>query len=169
MSEKGSSKSFDGKIEIVSETERDENFLAEVYFSTKSNEFSALGWDAGRLRQFLAMQYKIQKQAYHLQFPNAENLIIWLEKEKIGRLIVNQSATDLRLVDVSLLPKFRGLGIGTKIITGLQSEAGEKNLPLTLNVARNNPSAFRLYQKLGFQMTGEDEMYFSMDWRKIKN
>lgn len=158
-----------GLIEIVSETVTDENFLAKLYFSTRSDEFSALGWDAERLGQFLAMQYKIQKQAYHLQFPDAENLIIWLEEEKIGRLIVNRSANDLRLVDISLLPKFRSLGVGTKIITDLQSEAGEKNLPLTLNVARNNPSAFRLYQKLGFQMTGEDEMYFSMDWRKKKN
>ena len=136
-----------GLIEIVSETDTDENFLAKVYFSTRSDEFSALGWDAEQLKQFLAMQYKIQKQAYRLQFPDAENLIIWLEKEKIGRLIVNRSATDLRLVDISLLPKFRGSGIGTQVITDLQSECGEKNLPLTLSVARNNSAAFRLYQK----------------------
>jgi ribosomal protein S18 acetylase RimI-like enzyme len=115
------------------------------------------------------MQYKIQKQAYRLQFPDAENSIIRLEKEKIGRLIVNRNAADLKLIDISLLPEFRGSGVGTKIITDLQSEAGEKNLPLTLKVARNNPSAFRLYQKLGFQTTGEDEIYVSMEWRKIKN
>ena len=169
MSEKGLSKSSDGKIELVSETVADENFLAEVYFSTKGDEFAALGWDAEQLGQLLAMQYKIQKQAYQLQFPDAENLIIWMEKEKIGRLIVNRSATDLRLVDISLLPKFRGSGVGTKIITDLQNEAGEKNLPLTLTVAQNNPAAFRLYQKLGFQITGENEMYVSMEWRKIKN
>ena len=29
--------------------------------------------------------------------------------------------------------------------------------------------AFRLYQKLGFQATGADEMYFSMKWRKNMN
>ncbi len=135
MSEKGLSKSSDGKIEIVSATVTDEDFLAEVYFSTRSDEFSALGWDTEQLGQFLAMQYKIQKQAYQLQFPDAENSIIWLEKEKIGRLIVNRSAADLRLVDISLLPEFRSLGTGAKIITGLQNEAGEKNLPLTLTVA----------------------------------
>jgi ribosomal protein S18 acetylase RimI-like enzyme len=84
-------------------------------------------------------------------------------------LIVNLSAENLRLVDISLLPEFSGSGVGTKIISDLQSEAGEKNLPLILNVARNNPSAFRLYQKLGFQTTGEEEMYVSMEWRKIKN
>lgn len=169
MSEKDSSKSSDAKIEIVSQTDTDEEFLAKVYFSVRSDEFLPLGWDAEQLGRFLAMQYKIQKQAYDLQFPGAENLIIRLEKEKIGRLIVNRSAADLRLVDISLLPEFRGSGIGTKIISDLQSEAGEKNLPLTLNVARNNPSAFRLYQKLGFQTTGEAEIYVSMQWRKIKN
>ena len=169
MSEKGLSKSAAGKIKMVSETAADDNFLAQVYFSVKSDEFSALGWDAGQLGQFLAMQYKIQKQAYQLQFPDADYLIIWLEKEKIGRLVVNRGEADLRLVDISLLPKFRNLGVGTKIITDLQNEVGEKNLPLTLTVARDNPSAFRLYQKLGFQITGEDELYLSMEWRKIKN
>ena len=169
MSGKDLSKIADTKIEIVRAGVTDEKFLAEVYFSAKSDEFSALGWGAEQLEQLLAMQYNIQKQAYRLQFPEAENLIIWLEKEKIGRLVVNRSTINLRLVDISLLPRFRGLGTGAKIITDLQSEAGEKNLPLTLTVARNNPSAFRLYQKLGFQMTGADEMYFSMEWRKTKN
>lgn len=169
MSEEGLSKYTDGKIEIVSVTVKDENFLAEVYLSVKKEEFSALGWNAEQLEQFLAMQYKIQKQAYQMQFPGAENLIIFFEKEKVGRLIVNRSTTDLRLIDISLLPNYRGSGIGTQIITDLQSEAGEQNLPLTLTVARSNPSAFRLYQNLGFQVTGADEMYFSMEWRKIKN
>jgi ribosomal protein S18 acetylase RimI-like enzyme len=169
VSEKYPGKSSDAKIQIVGETDADEDFLGKLYFSARSDEFSPLGWDAEQLGRFLTMQYKIQKEAYRLQFPDAENLIIWLKKEKIGRLIVNRSAADLRLIDISLLPEFRGSGFGTKIISDLQSEAGEKNLPLTLNVARNNSSAFRLYQKLGFQTTGEDEMYVSMQWRKLKN
>lgn len=157
------------KYKLQAKLMADEDFLGKLYFSARSEEFSPFGWDSEQLERFLAMQYKIQKQAYQLQFPDAENLIVWLEKEKIGRLIVNRSATDLRLVDISLLPEFRGSGVGTQIITDLQNEAGEKNLPLTLNVARNNSAAFRLYQKLGFQTTGADEMYYSMEWQKIKN
>ena len=147
-------------------TDADENFLAEVYYSTRVDEFAPLGWDEAQLRPFLVMQYNVQKQGYRHQFPDAENLIICLEQEKIGRLIVNQSTSELRLVDISLLPQFRNLGVGTKIITDLLNEAEEKNLPVSLTVAQNNPLAFCLYQKLGFQIVGKDEVYISMEWRK---
>jgi hypothetical protein len=43
MSEKDSSKSSDAKIQIVSETDADEDFLGKLYFNAKSDEFSALG------------------------------------------------------------------------------------------------------------------------------
>lgn len=168
MLAKGLKKSSDGKIELINATESDEKFLAEVYTSTKVDEFAPLGWDEEQLAQFLAMQYGIQKQAYRLQFPDAENLIVGLDEKKIGRMIVERNASEIRLVDISLLPPFRNLGVGTKIISDLLNEAEAQDLPLTLQVARNNPSAFRLYQKLGFQITGEDEMYISMEWKKIK-
>lgn len=157
------------KIILAPATEADLKFVENVYISTRIDEFAMIGWDEEQLRQFLAMQNNIQKQAYSHQFPDAENLIICLEKEKIGRLIVNRNTNELRLVDISLLPQFQNLGVGTKIIKDLLNEAKEKKLPLTLTVARNNPAAFRLYQKLGFQITGEDEMYISMVSRKIKN
>ncbi len=51
-------------MEISRATEDDENFLREVYFSTRVDEFSALGWNAEQLGQFLAMQYDFQKQSY---------------------------------------------------------------------------------------------------------
>lgn len=163
------SKSSDRKIEIAGDSESDEIFLAEVFFSARFEEFASLGWSDEQLREFLLMQFNFQTQSYRVQFPDAENLIIYLDNEKIGRLIVNRSPTDLRLVDISLLPEFRNSGIGTKIIKDLLIEAEGKNLPLNLQVARNNSSAFRLYLKLGFRIICEDEMHLSMEWRKIQN
>jgi ribosomal protein S18 acetylase RimI-like enzyme len=114
------------------------------------------------------MQYNIQKQAYSQQFPNASNSIIRLGRENIGRLIVDRSKREIRLVDISLLPKYRSLGLGTQIISDILCESQKKDLPLRLTVNRYNPLAFRLYQKLGFQITDEDEMYISMEWIKNK-
>lgn len=155
------------EIEIYSVSVDDAEFLKEVYYSTRIEEFSMFGWSEDQITNILEMQFNSQKQAYSLQFPEAENLIICLNKERIGRIITNRTANELKLIDISLLPKFRNMGVGTKLITNLIKEATVKNLPLTLQVARNNPAAFRLYQKLGFQVTGENEMYISMEYKKL--
>ncbi len=52
-------------------------------------------------------------------------------------------------------------GIGTEILYRLIVEAAEANLPLKLDVAKINP-ALRLYQRLGFRITGEEEHKFNM-------
>jgi ribosomal protein S18 acetylase RimI-like enzyme len=155
------------EIEIYNASDDDIEFLSEVYYSTRFEEFSSFGWSEAQIRNLLEMQFNVQKQAYSFQFPEAESLIICKNKEKIGRIIINRTTTELRLVDISLLPQFRNFGIGTKLITDLSKEATDKKLPLSLRVAQNNQAAFRLYQKLGFQVTDENEMYISMKWQNF--
>lgn len=165
MSTNSLSKKSGEEIKLVEATDADDDFLAELYFSTRSEEFSAVGWDEAQLRQFLKLQYDYQKQAYPMQFSAPEHSVIRRGDEKIGRLIVNRTETEIRLVDISLLPPFRRAGIGTRIITTLIAEAAEKDLPLTLQVAAGNQAALRLYRKLGFRVTGEDQMNISMQWQ----
>ncbi|MGD0367013.1 MAG: GNAT family N-acetyltransferase [Acidobacteriaceae bacterium] len=52
-------------------------------------------------------------------------------------------------------------GIGAEIVSRLIAEAAQANLPLKLDVVKINP-ALRLYQRLGFRITGEEEHKFSM-------
>ena len=47
------------------------------------------------------------------------------------------------------------LGIGTRVLSGLIDRAHVRGLPVTLGVVKGNP-ALRLYQRLGFRLTGED-------------
>lgn len=152
------------KLTLVKAEKGDEEFLAELYCSTRQEEFSHVGWDDAQLSQFLVTQYNFQKQSYDQQFPTAEQSVIWVENKNAGRLIVYRSEAQIRLVDISLLPQFRNSGIGTKIITGLMDEANERGLPVALQVAVINQSAFRLYQKLGFRVTAEDAFYLAMEW-----
>ena len=65
-------------------------------------------------------------------------------------------------VDESL----RRRGIGTQLVTGLIKEAGRVGQAVTLAVVKTNP-ARRLYQRLGFRTTHEDERKFYMrrDWQ----
>jgi ribosomal protein S18 acetylase RimI-like enzyme len=55
----------------------------------------------------------------------------------------------------------RGQGIGTAVVNALVEEAMRANRALTLGVVKTNP-ALRLYERLGFRVTHEDERKFYM-------
>ena len=51
---------------------------------------------------------------------------------------------------------FQGKGIGTEVLHRLIDEAGESGQPVLLSVVKSN-AAVRLYQRLGFCVTHEDD------------
>ena len=59
---------------------------------------------------------------------------------------------------------FQRRGIGTEVMKRLIGEANEFNLAVRLNVVRINP-ARRLYERLGFRVTHEDDrkLYMKRD------
>ena len=87
--------------------------------------------------------------------------IITLDGTDIGWLqsVVNDDALFLGqlFVDGAL----RRQGIGTEIVKGLIGEAARAGQALTLGVVKTNP-ALRLYERLGFRTTHEDERKFYM-------
>jgi ribosomal protein S18 acetylase RimI-like enzyme len=143
-------------------TDEDIAFLYQVYASTRAEEMAMTGWNAEQVEEFLWMQFRLQHTQYLHNYKNASFEIILYEKEQIGRLYVDRRENEIRIIDLSLLPGFRRLGIGTKIIKNLMAEADEKCLPLNLHVLQNNP-AKSLYEKLGFKKTGEFGFHFLME------
>ena len=114
----------------------------------------------------MKMQLNAQNQSYKVNFPQAKYSIINLKTDKIGRIIVNRSEREIQLVDIALLPDYRNLGIGSKIISDLIVESQNTGLPIILQVARDNRLALKLYKKLNFKIISENEMKFSMCWEK---
>ncbi|MDR1564511.1 MAG: GNAT family N-acetyltransferase [Oscillospiraceae bacterium] len=69
---------------------------------------------------------------------------------------------------ISVLPEYRGQGIGTKLLKRLFDElAGKGYKQTSLSVQKNNP-AFRLYQRLGYKIVSENEEDYIM-LRSLKN
>lgn len=133
----------------------DEEFLFVVYASTRAEEMALLGgWDERQKEAFLRMQFILQRQAYAMQYPQAEHRIILRAGRDAGRIIVWQTADEVRLVDITLLPEERSAGIGAAIIINLLTEAHQAGKPVRLHVAKENP-ARRLYERLGFVTVGE--------------
>lgn len=141
----------------------EEPFLYQVYASTRQDEVGAWGWDPAQQEGFMRMQFQAQSRSYAWQFPGADHLIIGAGAERIGRLLVDRTEQEIRLVDIALLPEYRGRGIGTHLIQVLQQEAEETGRPLRLSVQPANPARL-LYAKLGFITTADDGLYRSMEW-----
>ena len=137
----------------------DEEFLFNVYASTRADEMSLVAWDDSQKETFLRMQFHAQCQQYQFTYPEAINQIIEFNGIPAGRLIVDRSANETILVDIALLPDFRNLGLGTSLLRSLQKE-GKK---ITLHVIRSNP-AVNLYQRFGFIFVGEEAFYSKMEW-----
>jgi len=61
------------------------------------------------------------------------------------------------LYSFRIKPPYRGLGLGTRMVKTLESYLVARHYSrLTLNVARDNLEAIRLYHRLNFQIVGEE-------------
>jgi GNAT superfamily N-acetyltransferase len=146
-------------------SDEDLPFVAALYASTRADELAQTGWPAPQQQAFLAQQHRAQHQHYRTAFPNAEWLILERSGENIGRLYVDESASDRTLlIDISLVGEARGRGLGAAILADLLAAAGEAGRSVSLHVERLNP-ARRLYVRLGFQLVRDMGVYLEMEWR----
>ena len=145
-------------------TDDDLPFLGLVYATTRLEEVAQTGWPLEMQHQFLAHQADAQHLHYRRHYPDAEWLVIERGGEAIGRLFLEEWASQIRLIDISLLPLARGGGVGTAILADLQDMAAAAGKPLSIHVERNNP-AMKLYERLGFAKIDEHGVYDLMEWR----
>jgi ribosomal protein S18 acetylase RimI-like enzyme len=150
-------------ISVRPEQPADEAFLFELYASTRQEELDAWGWPADARKAFLTLQFKAS-QNHRVIFPDAEFQIVLLDKVNAGRLVVNRSREDMRIVDIALLPEYRNAGAGSALLQKVFGEAAASKKPLRLRVLKGN-RAERLYRRLGFEKIGENEMHLEMEWR----
>ena len=126
-------------------------------------ELALLDWDDGQKETFLKMQFAAQHQFYQEQFPQAEFRVILLDHEPIGRLYIDRTKDEIRLIDIALLPPHRNKGIGNSILKDILAEGGRAGLPVQIHVERFN-RALRLYERLGFREIGDNSVYYLMEW-----
>lgn len=142
---------------------QDEDFLWRVYASTRELEVAAFGWPPAQQEAFLRMQYRARCQSYATAFEQAEHSVLLADGAPAGFMIVARGPSEVRLVDIALLPEHRGHGLGASAILGLIRETSAGSIPLRLSVHRGNP-AIRLYQRLGFSAVSADSVYIEMEY-----
>lgn len=142
----------------------DRAFLLELYGSTRQEELSVVPWDAAQKAAFIAFQFSAQDHDYRQKFPDAAYQVICVGERSIGRLYVARRPDEIRVLDIALLPEYRGGGIGTRLLSALLAEAAASGRPVRLHVEARS-AARRLYERLGFLANGETPFHTAMEWR----
>jgi ribosomal protein S18 acetylase RimI-like enzyme len=149
------------RLRPVAEGDRD--FLISVYGSTREDELALVEWQQGAREAFVRLQFDTQDRSYRAQNPHGSFDVVEVDGVAVGRMYVDRRPTEIRLVDVSLLPAFRGRGIGSDLVTGLTREAAATGRSVSLHVEAHNRAA-RLYARLGFVVAGERGLHRRMEW-----
>lgn len=98
-------------------------------------------------------------------YHNKQFGILLYEEQAAGRLYLDHRADEVRIVDIALLPGFRGKGIGEGVLRGIMHEAAATGKRTTIHVERYN-RAQHLYDRLGFRVISEDNpVYLLMEWK----
>jgi predicted acetyltransferase/GNAT superfamily N-acetyltransferase len=108
------------------------------------------GWDEKGQAEKFASQWRLD-----------ETRIITYAGDDVGWLQTRQVEDAIFLASLYLDAPFHGRGIGTQVMQIIISEARRHGKAVTLDVVKINP-ARRLYERLGFRTTGEDEYKFYM-------
>lgn len=119
-------------------------------------------WDDTQKDAFLRSQFDAQDAWWRENYSDARFEVIVVDGEPAGRLYVHRGNSEMRIVDIALLPEHRGGGIGTRLLEELLAEGDADGKSVTIHVERFNP-ALRLYERLGFKVAEDKGVYLFLE------
>jgi GNAT superfamily N-acetyltransferase len=128
----------------------DFDFCSDLYFSEMGRTIRELNLDVGKQAANLRQRWDLQQVR-----------IITLAGDDIGWVQSMIEGDALFLGQLFVAPAHQGHGIGTTIVRRLIEEAACERRAVTLGVVKTSP-ALRLYRRLGFRTTREDDRKFYM-------
>lgn len=108
------------------------------------------------------MQFEAQDRHYRELYEGAQFLVIETAVGPAGRLYLHWLEGKLSVMDIALLPAFRGQGLGGKIMQDLLEQADSRGLKTSIHVKAFNP-ARRLCERLGMKQVSETGVYLLME------
>jgi ribosomal protein S18 acetylase RimI-like enzyme len=145
----------------------DDTAWQHALFAQSRPELTWVPLPAIAREHLIAQQYGLQHRHFIAHHACADFLAIEHENEgAIGRWILDRSydAGEWRIVDIALQAHWRGRGIGGALLRECQHQAAADGCAVTLHVAHHNRDARRLYEKLGFSLSGDTGTHALMRW-----
>ncbi len=128
----------------------DFDFCAKLYYAGREQAIREENLDMNVLLDDLRRRWEV-----------AQVQIISLGDEAVGWRQIALKDDSLFLVQLFIRSEFQGKGIGTQVMHRIIDEGRAIEKAITLGVVKTNP-ALRLYTRLGFLITHEDERKYYM-------
>lgn len=129
----------------------DAEFARSLYFRTMRGMIEPLfGWDQ-----------RHQDESFASWFDLREAGIIVADGCDAGWMQSRTNEREIFLGSLFIVPEMQRLGIGTEILRRLTARGRHSRKSVTLAVMKINP-AVRLYERLGFRVTREDQYKWYM-------
>jgi ribosomal protein S18 acetylase RimI-like enzyme len=155
-----------GEWRLRDEVESDREFVDELYTAIRWDELAAIPWPDAAKRAFLRDQSRLQADHYRRNYPGAALCVVECDGAAVGRFYLYASAGEYRLMDIALVPAWRGRGHGGRMLAALMAAARAERRQITLHVEPNNP-AQRLYARLGFELIEDRGVYHFLGWTPV--
>ncbi|WP_243057039.1 GNAT family N-acetyltransferase [Nocardioides sp. SR21] len=135
-------------------TPEDADFLRGLFSDVRGADLVSV--EPVQRRTLLAIQWRGRETQYAAAYPRAVDHIIEAEGRPAGRILVDETADDVHVVDIAVAADARGRGLGGAALRAWCDRADESGRTLSLTVAPGNP-ARRLYERLGLEAVAEDQ------------
>jgi ribosomal protein S18 acetylase RimI-like enzyme len=151
------------EVSLRPETAEDEGLSRAIYSSTREEEMARVPWSDEQKAAFVSMQFEAQRSYYREVYPDAAFSVVVVDGTDAGRLYVDRAPEEIRVVDIAVLPAFRGRGVGGTLLGAVLDEARETSRKVVIHVEHMN-RARTLYDRLGFVPVDEVGVYIRMEW-----
>ena len=143
----------------------DEPFLFALYSTVRAEEMTLVPWDDNQKTAFLQSQFKAQHEYYLTSYPQGSFQLIELDGKSIGRLYLAELDDEIRIIDLTILPEYRGKGFGSEIISDILQKAAK---PVRIYLESFNQSN-DLFKRFGFHKISDEGVYQLWECREIGN
>ena len=155
-------------IQLRSIQENDMKFIESVYRSTREAELALTNWSEQQKQAFTVMQSMAQLAEYKKNYPGAVYQIITYNKKDAGRFYTWETENDIRIIDITVLPAYRGKKIAAYLLNKMIERSNTVQKKLSLHVLPHNP-VLQFYRRLGFEIIKTNGAHFYMERKPRKD
>lgn len=152
-----------GTLRLRQERPADAEFCFTLFRSARPLEAQLAHLPPDLRATLMRGQFLAQAAGHQAQHPGATPWLLELDGAPVGRLLLDESGPAWHVVDLALLPAWRGQGVGTALLRHLRQQAQQAGAKLKLAVTAENLAAQRLYLRLGWRPAGGDGVYLFME------
>ena len=110
------------------------------------------------VEQIWGWDEEFQERRFRESYDHTETQVMLVHGRAVGLLRVSERESATFIDQIEIVPEYQGRGIGTALINNVLA----RGRPVELDVLKVNVDARRLYERLGFRVTGETETHYNM-------